>query len=391
MTRQKRLVFLGNPIDDRTRAERAIVTDSPAATRKMLMMLKALRREGHWAIAYSMGRGRADGTVRSWGFKPTYARGVPVMYMPFSHRRIVSELLTLASAPALVWRLRKHAADTTLLLYNREIAYIPAAALARLLGFRVMLDFEDAEVIRTGRLRRFGAAIVDRLCRDGALLANEGLREWTGIRPARCYYGIVEPSQRPESSAGDMLRVLFGGTLTREWGTGLLADAIRLMKAGGEPWTARLRIDVTGQGEDMELLKALEEMPGSPAVHVHGRVSNAEYGRIVSEAQIGLQLRPRSGAVANTTFPSKVPEILGAGLLLMTTDISDVRHLVGDGAIYIDPDTPENLVQALQAMIEDRPAMESIRRRGQDTLQRHFDARQSARWLADFFGLASHA
>ncbi len=381
---RRRLLFLGNPIDDATRAERRIVTDSPAATRKMLMLLAMLRRQGHSAVALSMGRGRANGERRYWGWKRVRANGALILYMPFSHVPIFSELLSLLAGLWPVWRLRRRARQTTLLLYNREPAYLPAALLARWLGYRVMLDFEDAEVIRGGAFRRWAARMTDRLARDGALLANSALEHWTHIRPLRCYYGMVErPSAGRPLDDGD-LHILFGGTLTLEWGVGLLAECIAILKEDAGEWTRRLHFHVTGQGEDEPLLQQAAALPGAPTVRVHGRLPLDCYRRMLQNAQIGLQLRPESGAVADTTFPSKVPELLGAGLLLVTTDVSDIRRLLGDGALYVAPDTPAALAETLRRIALAPQAAEAVRTRGQQRLAARLEPTAVAADMAAF-------
>ncbi|MFN7398650.1 MAG: glycosyltransferase [Sandaracinobacter sp.] len=379
-----RVIFLGNAIEADVLAERRIVTDSPAGSRKVFMMLAALRRNGVSAVALSMGRGRADGKPGFWPWRIGRSRGCVAIYMPFSHRPYLSELLTLVSAPLAVWSLRHRSKSTTLLAYNREPAHLLAVALARLLGFRVMLDFEDGEVLRTSALRRWTTRWMDALCRDGALLANTELAQWTRIRPVQPYYGLIEDFREGPALDERPLRILFGGTLTAPWGADMLAECLLRMKQCGENWTQDVSLDVTGSGDRLPRLRKIGALPGHPEVRVHGRVSDETYAQLLHGAHVGLQLRPVGGIVADNTFPSKLPEYVGAGKLLVTTDISDVRLLIGDGALYVEPDTADRLFDLLKSLVENSEGAAAMRSRGQERLTQACDPGEAVDSLKRF-------
>ena len=92
----------------------------------------------------------------------------------------------------------------------------------------------------------------------------------------------------------------------------------------------------------------------SPRLTVHGRTTDAAYRDIVARCTLGLALKPRSGPLANTTFPSKVVELASAGMLVLSTDISDVRAVLGEGALYLERDDPNELIALLKRVVEDR-------------------------------------
>ncbi len=115
-----------------------------------------------------------------------------------------------------------------------------------------------------------------------------------------------------------------------------------------------------------------------------GAPSAAAYRAIVEKAQVGLALKPRSGPLSQTTFPSKVIELAGAGLLVLTTDISDVREVLGEGALYLDDETPEGLVDRLRWIVQHRAQAQAIaRRRAAPQLERCEPAK-AGRALANF-------
>ena len=362
--RPRRLLFLCNALDDDTRIERRITSDSPAASRKIFMMLQALRRPGINPHALSLGRGRRDGSARHHPSTLRRSNGVGIIYLPFANRRFVSELVSLLAPVGVLWRLRRAAKRTTLLFYNRERFYLPALLTARLLGYRTVLDLEDGEVGMTGLPARARRWLFDQLCTGGALLACSALTAWTTLRPALCYYGIVETSDVARDWHASALGVLMGGTLIADTGVDLLAEAIAQLRAARPAWADALEIHVTGKGDGLATLEQLSACSVAPRVIVHGRTTDAEYTAILDRIHIGLALKLNNGPLAQTTFPSKVTEMAGAGVLVLTTDISDVRTVLGDGARYLERDDAALLVAELHAIVADRDAAAAAAARG---------------------------
>ena len=104
---KSRLLVICNALDDVTRQERSITTDSPAASRKVLMLCQSLRMSGVNACILSLGRGRAGGRVGYFPGVPRRVNGVPVIYMPFSTIPLLSELISLLSPLCIIFKFRK--------------------------------------------------------------------------------------------------------------------------------------------------------------------------------------------------------------------------------------------------------------------------------------------
>ena len=62
MRQRQVVVYLSNAVDESIKAERAITTDSPAATNKVLALAGAMRGVGMRCTVLSLGRGRQNGT-----------------------------------------------------------------------------------------------------------------------------------------------------------------------------------------------------------------------------------------------------------------------------------------------------------------------------------------
>lgn len=356
MRRPPVIAIVSNALDDATRLKRNINTDSPAASRKVFMLCQALRTAGIRAYVLSLGRGRTNGTAY---FSASVRRvgGIPVIYAPFSQKPILSQILSLFGLIPSLLRLSRTPLRSVV-FYNRMNAYLPTLFMARVTGFRCLLDLEDGEVISQGirhhflrnQLRSSLNAMFDFLCRDGALLACSALDAATLIRPTTCYYGStsLQPAMPRWQQAA--VTVLMSGTLDKDTGANLLVDAIRLLRE--ESGLSRpLRIEVTGKGASLCDFEALAAEDGLVSVIVHGRVSNVEYQKILSRCDVGLALKPVGGVLANTTFPSKVIEFADAGLLVLTTDVSDVRKVLGDGAIYLTDNDAMQLARLLREIL----------------------------------------
>ncbi|MBE8590166.1 glycosyltransferase family 4 protein [Pseudomonas sp. MAFF 301449] len=347
-----------NALDDKTRLERGIVSDSPAASRKVLMLCQALREAGARPCILSLGRGRANGSFNYFPRTVRRVAGVPVVYAPFSHIRFFSQFLSLFFLIGALLRLSSNP-KKAVIFYNRMSAYLPLLMAASVSGYKRFLDLEDGEVAgqNSGAMKALlGRSITwlyDRLCPDGALLACSALAGMTGIRPVHCYYGATSTKTFGVKSSANPQSVLMAGTLNADTGADLLIDTIRLLRQDSDAWVHSLQFEVTGKGESLEALRELANEGGTPRVTVHGRTTDIEYAEILHRCTVGLALKPVGGPLADTTFPSKVIEFAEAGLLVLSTDISDVRGVLGSGALYLTRNDPKALADLLRSVVEE--------------------------------------
>jgi glycosyltransferase involved in cell wall biosynthesis len=215
-----------------------------------------------------------------------------------------------------------------------------------------ILDIEDGEVRMSGRSFSFGNSrmsthVFDVLC-DRALLACSALKQATTISSTLCYYGAIFNFHKKVKSDTKPLTVLMGGTLCNETGAKLLIDTIRMMVSCELPWLKNIRFEITGKGDSIDEFNELAKALVHPEIVVHGRLTDSDYAEVLNRADIGLSLKLNNGPYANTTFPSKVIEYAAAGLLIVTTDISDVRAIFGEGALYLKDDDPLGLIRHLE-------------------------------------------
>lgn len=366
-----------NALDDATRLERRITTDSPAASRKVFLMAQALRLAGVRAVILSLGRGRVDGSGDNFVSKVCRVGGVPIIYAPFSHRRGVSELLSLFGLLKPLQKFSRYQ-NRAVIFYNRTPAYLPLLREASRLGYRSFLDLEDGEVLGgmgvssfKERLAFWGIKYFEKYCQSGALIACSALQDMTSVRPVHCFYGTAVGGFDGPRWQTKNISFLMSGTLNPDTGAPLLVEAISILRLRRPKWISDVCFEVTGKGESLAEFERLANEPGLPIVRVHGRTTDARYREILASCDVGLSLKPIGGVQADTTFPSKVMEFAGSGLLVLSTDISDVRRLLGDGARYLERNDPELLIERLAAIAADRQAAARCARQGRQAAEHH--------------------
>ena len=370
---QDAVVILCNAVTDEIRTQRHILTDSPAASRKVFMMAEAIRQSSKRVVVLSLGRGRQDYSGKWFPATVKRVRGAPVIFHPFLNLPVLSELISLFAPVPTLWRMYRKRKNITVLFYNRTAAYAVALLCARLMGFRCLLDLEDGETPDSMRSFRGLATkainfLYESCCSDGALLACEALKEQTRIRPTMCYYGAVEPLPNLADWQSPRLNILMSGTVSISTGALQLIGAIKILRMEYTSISQHIEVHVTGNGDCIEDLARLSMIHGGPTVTMHGRISNVAYRNILTHSHIGLALKPAVGELAHSTFPSKVTEMASAGLALITTDISDVRKIFGSAALYLENEDPRELVTRMVWAYSNRAQASSLAKQGKSKI-----------------------
>lgn len=372
---RRQLYFYGNAISDEVRAARGIATDSPAATRKMVGLCRALRSVGVGATIVSMGRGGGTRSGRLFRSEVDRIDGAPVIFGPVLDIPVLSQIVSAVWLGWIAVRLSRRRRGAVHLMYNQMSAFLPALVLLRMTRANIAADIEDGPirhnaVAHARPLGTLSPGLFARFVTGGALLATSALASGTPIRPVKPYYGAIPAGNRARPAAmfdgGEPLVALFAGYLNDDTGLAVLTEAIRKMREAGDPLFDRLVIKIVGMGPGQDVMRDLNEtLSGAPRVDILGRVGNEAYAALLDGTHIGLSLKPVGGDVSKTTFPSKTVEYAENGLALIATDISDVRALFGDSALYLEGNDAEELVERLRFALEQPTAVAEMAARGQ--------------------------
>lgn len=244
---------------------------------------------------------------------------------------------------------------------NYELIYVLAARLTRIFKrFSIILDYEDGKhLIDRGIIRTISglAEVLGRGMIQGALLASPGLgaRVPEGI-PTEIVPGFLSGSvstRLPEPGAP--VRFLYSGSLDSARGGDLLVAVVKLLPASG--W----RLDITGgigeYADELSQLSKQENFRGK--VYFHGALPSEEYHKLARECHVGLNCQKSSDPISQVTFPSKIFSYLSQGLVVISTKASHVEAICGEGCLYLEEETPEELA-ALMTRVIHHPSLELV-------------------------------
>lgn len=384
-------LFVSNAMDEEIREERIINTDSPAARRKVIGLCKVLKNSFVDTKIVSMGRGKANGKFKVFNSTKKTYEGIEIIYAPFSHIKILSQIMSFCGLAIIILRFRKQN-NVTVLFYNRLPAYILSMYLSRILGFKVFLDLEDGyyeSIISGVSPKAIWAKLVklnfDLFCRDGTLLACEELGRNIRNKNKMCYYGAIENVRKNRKFTSSKIRILMSGTINNKTGLDILVKSIELLRSLNLVFVEKLEFHISGYCEFPDMMKKISAYKLNPLVFYHGRLSKKKYENLLDSCDIGLSLKPIGGEQADTTFPSKVVEYGEHGLLIISTDISDVRKILFDGAIFLPDNGPEKLIDHLKKIVEHPKVYAEMALTGQKFLLENCAKNIVSRQLSNFF------
>ena len=363
------VVYLSNALDESTRAERSITTDSAAATNKVFALAGAMRGVGVHCTVLSLGRGRQNNScIRHPAMTRRFEHGA-IIYAAFWQLPWLTHLVSMISLAWLLTKLILRYPALCVLAYNRLYHYVPALLLTRVLGVSVYLDLEDGynaegrvgpQYLTNTLTRR----LFSWLCPHGSMVANTGLAGQLGRPPAMVCYGVASATQSPcQDWNSERLQVLFSGTLLEEVGCKLLLEALEILRCQHSEVQKGIHVVVTGKGPFAGAFRRWAEQ--SPDWLSFGELmSRRDYITLLNNCHVGLSLRLSAYEMGATTFPSKVVEYAQHGLLVLTTRTSDVPLLFGEEALYLEEESSKALAALLLGLPRLRERLRNTAIRG---------------------------
>lgn len=369
--KKSKYLYLCNALDDLTKSERNISTDSPAASNKVFSLCRALLGVGANISVLSMGRGRQDGTtVWHRHFSRDYL-GVSVCYATFWNISILTHLVTAFSLMYLLLKdIFKY--KVVLIAYNRQWHFVPTLLMAYLLRVPCFLDLEDGYIgVQKGFRERTLVFTFEKTCNQGTLLACSALHDQVKSSHQLVCYGVAESVTHVQDWQTPKLQVLFGGSLCIDTGAQLFIDAVMLLINQKPELVKHLHFVVTGKGNMADEIAAFANGNAKKWLRFHPSVANTEYQKILAKSHIGLCLKLPSSVYHHTTFPSKVIELTAHGLLLVSTSVSDVPKIFSkDEVLFLQDESPENLSDTFEWLAMHRREASQISKRGSNAVMR---------------------
>ena len=404
MNQNYKVVFLSNFLDDTTRLNRHIETDSPACSRKILMMALALAEfDQKLPLILSMGRGRQlDGKTTFHKGSTASINGVDVIYAAFLTGRFFSELISVISVCCNLFKLRMLYPSTSfkLVAWNRTNAYLLPLVISKLLLFQNYLDIEDQDYFPSNRrfvnfFVKARITIYDLLCDSGRLLSTQYLVDPRYPNKQSVYYGYLDSEFfsktskiLPRFNQDSPIHFLFCGTLTADTGADTLLRCLDMMRNLRTRFCHPIVFHICGYGPFIPLFRDFGLSGSFPEVTVHGRLPTKKFSDLLVKIDVSLALKKVSGPLSRTTFPSKVLELAGSGHHIITTDVSDIKKVLGvDSVSYLYDDNPESLLFLILDCIDN---IENVKFRAiqkASHLRKSFSIQSSQKLLVNFFDI----
>jgi glycosyltransferase involved in cell wall biosynthesis len=382
------VIIVSNAIDDNTRLDRSIITDSPAASRKVFLLARSLKINKINVSVISLGRGRAGLGLRFYPKIQKQVEGICVEYLPYSTLRFASELISVFALVSSLLR-RRRTEKAVIIFYNKLVLYAPAVFVSWSIRNKNILDLEDGflpnKALTPSQIyAQISSVFYDKFCGQGVLLACNALQKQTKIQHKMCYYGSVECKDGARKFDNPVIAILYGGTISPETGSEIFIEAVKIIQESSEEWCKSIQFYVTGHGTGILSIKNELSATARPLARVLGRLNQSEYSSVLNLADIGLALKPNRGGLAETTFPSKVIEYASNGLLVLSTDVSDVRNIFGENAVYLERDCGKLLVEKLKNIVLNQIIYKKIARQSQILIERRFSIQNSGAELKKF-------
>ena len=273
-------------------------------------------------------------------------RGVRIISLGAIPGRVLSRIY--ASVAFLAFVIRCVREKDRVIIYNFFPEYILATLYLFFRKRRAILDIEDApradESGLVSVVTRVSFSILRFLCKRECITVSTKIAEKFQLQNPLVVYGASPPSSNNRSilhadfknntkSIGTV-RVLYGGSMLPETGLNIFCAAVEILVEKNVHPKFNLELLVTGFGGDFELgVISKFKFPSWLQLNIKQDLDFSSYEALLRSGHIGLCLKVPGTSMADTTFPSKVVEIIRSGLLLITTPTSDVPLLFDENQI----------------------------------------------------------
>ena len=390
MERLKRVLYVGMITTDtygKVVGEKAY---AGAAARKMTSVVCAMRSVGQRAIILSL---PFVGTQAKRALYPPVVTSdgkVPAVFLATLRSKYLRKLFVPFFLAVFAWR-RVSVCDTVI-LYNHAVEYLPALAILRLKGVKVVQDIEDAPTVDEGGMRgvlnRVSFAVTFRFTEPRKMVVAEHvakelkLDDYVVIRGValndRGLAGLCNTAKWEDLQAGGELKLHYGGTLIPDTGIDLFCESIELLAHNEGRLDRRVVFKVTGVGELGKIRTLQERIQTHRKVNVEllPELSMADYVALIDTCHGSLSLKRPESSMSNTTFPSKVIEITSAGVALVSTRLGDVVSLFNDESVFfLQHYDAVDLVDIIVDMAQASGRVERVAKAGLDVCSQTFSAK----------------
>lgn len=270
---------------------------------------------------------------------------------------------------ALPWRSREAGCD----VHFAPGTTAPESLRPRVVMCRNMLPFDEVERARyrgtTGGLRLDALRLAHARAlgtADGAIFLTQHARDAVLSRLARRPGAVASiphgvnprflrapraPRALADCTPDDPFRWVYVSTVTRYKHQARVLDAVRALRAEGLP----VAVELVGIAEDARSAREVSDAiaawdPGRRWARYRGHVPFAELAEVYARADGALY------ASSCENMPNILLESMAAGLPIACSDRGPMPEVIGDAAVYFDPEDAGDIARAARALLRD-PAL----------------------------------
>lgn len=366
-----------------------------AASHKVAGLAAGVRSQAHASVVVSSPIVTASNGPR-W-FKGFMCRDerLACAYLPAISLRGLNRIF--AAFAYLAFAMRHVRPGDGVVFYNYFPEYVPVATFLRwrLGRDKVVMDLEDGprddERDLRGVMNRLSLRMMTRVCSPRAIVVSRQLADVMHIDEACVVNGVSPETMHQRGSFGRPVTFLYGGSIETSTGLDLFCAGLRELARARPELAPQVRFVVTGFGGGAQLNALSAELAQAGfSLDVRQDIGPDEYRRILASADVGLSLKMPASAFNATTFPSKVIELASLGLLVLTTDISDISLLFDDtsAAILRSADAP-TLASWIADIATTPEHYARIAEAGQHRIVERCSRRAVGARLVEFLGVAA--
>jgi len=337
-----------------------------AAANKIKGISSAIMKAGGSVIIVS-----SPITTRSKKFNTTLAyyfeSGIKVISLPTISIKFINRLY--ASYRYTIFSLYNIKRTDRVIFYNFFIEYIFAIIILRIKRVEIIIDIEDAPIFKDFSLRGLtniaSYFLIRLLTKKKYLVASNFIAVLLNLKSYICVYGVAQIYGGYEKNNKSRLRISYGGALIQETGVDIFCETIKDIYFS--EFRDRYCFVVSGFGEIYKIIKIAQEINDLNFIELHFNETFTSYKKTLNTCEVGLCLKLPNTQIGKTTFPSKVIEIAANGLLLVTTNVSDVPLIFNNtNAVIIEKLNKIELVNALNKITSNRDEYKKVAKLGSD-------------------------
>jgi len=203
-------------------------------------------------------------------------------------------------------------------------------------------------------------------------------------------FGNMSDASRPLMVSPGDLCVVYTGTHGIANGLDAVLDAARVLEERGR---ADIKLVLIGDGKLKNKLQDRAKRETLNNVLFYPPVSKAQLARILSAADLGLQILANIRAFSFGTSPNKFFDYIAAGLPVLNNYPGWVADLIHshDCGFVVCPDDPAAFADALELAASDRRRLRNMGTNARALAEKQFDRRQLAAQFADWLEGSAHA